>query len=113
MTLENTGQDWIVFNFLSVPQAAPVLGGLAKANDNWMIGWFYHRDNIEAATPRGSTGGTALISALKAGDYRVTWWNTLTGQPVKTETARAGKGGLPLQIPAVTRDVAVWAERAK
>ena len=113
VTLENTGQDWIVFNSLSVPGAAPVLNGYAKANDNWMIGWFYHRDNIEAATPTGNSVGTANVSALKPGNYRVTWWDTLAGQPLQSVTARADKSGLKLQIPAVSRDIAVWAQRLK
>ena len=111
VTLENTGQDWIVFDNLSVPNAAPILSGYAKANDNWMIGWFYNRDNIEAATPQGSSTGTALISPMKAGNYRVMWWDTLAGKPLQTVTARADKSGLKLQIPPVTRDIAVWAQK--
>ena len=113
VTLENTGQDWIVFNNLSVPDAAPILAGYAKANDNWMLGWFYHRDNIEAATPQGNSTGTALVSALKPGNYRVTWWDTVAGQPLQSVTARADKAGLKLQIPSVSRDIAVWAQRVK
>ena len=111
IALENTGQDWIVLNNLSVPDAAPVLSGYAKANDNWMIGWFYNRDDIEAATPQGSSPGTAIISPMKAGKYRVTWWDTLAGKPLQTVTARADKQGLKLQIPTVARDIAVWAQR--
>ena len=113
VTLENTGQDWIVLDALSVPGAAPVLAGYAKANDDWMIGWFYNRNNIEAATPTGSSRGTALISAVQPGNYRVIWWDTLAGKPLQTMTARADKTGLKLQIPVVTRDVAVWAQRVK
>ena len=111
ITLENTGQDWIVLDALSVPDAAPVLAGYAKANDNWMIGWFYNRDNIEAATPQGSSRGTALISALQPGNYRVTWWDTVAGKPLQAAMARADKTGLQLQIPDVKRDVAVWAQK--
>ena len=113
VALENTGQDWIVLNALSVPGAAPMLAGYAKANDNWMTGWFYNRDNIEAATPQGSSTGTATISALQPGNYRVTWWDTVAGKPLQIVMARADKDGLQLQIPSVTRDVAVWARRLK
>lgn len=113
VTLENTGQDWIVLNNLSVPGAAPILSGYAKANDNWMIGWFYHRDNIEAATPQGNSHGTALVSPMKPGNYRVTWWDTVAGKPLQTVMARADSKGLTLQIPSVTRDIAVWAQKMK
>ena len=113
IALENTGQDWIVLSDLSVPQAAPTLNGYAKANDSWMIGWFYHTDSIEAAVSQGSSVGGALISSLAPGDYRVTWWDTLAGKPLQTVMARADKLGLRLQIPLVTRDIAVWAERVK
>ena len=113
LTLENTGQDWIVLDALSVPEAAPILAGFAKANEDWMIGWFYHRDNIEVAAPRGSASGTALISPLKAGNYRVTWWDTLAGRSLQTTTARADEQGLKLQILPVSRDIAVWAQRVK
>ena len=111
VTLENTGQDWIVLSDLSVPDAAPTLDGRVRANRNWIMGWFYNRDNVEVATPQGLAGGTALIKNLDAGNYRVVWWDTLAGQPLKTETARADADGLKLQIPPVSRDVAVWAQK--
>ena len=111
VTLENSGQDWIVLNSLSVPDAAPTLSGIAKANDSWMIGWFYHTDSIEAKASQGSSVGEALVASLAPGDYRVTWWDTLAGAPLQSARARADKSGLRLQIPLVTRDIAVWAQR--
>ncbi len=113
LTLENTGQDWILLGALRVPEAAPLLDGYVKANGDWMIGWFFHRDNIEAANPQGSAKGTAQISSLEPGNYRVTWWDTLAGKPLQTTTVRADAKGLMLQIPPVTRDIAVWAQKMK
>lgn len=113
IALENSGQDWIVLSDLSVPGAAPVLNGTVKANDNWMIGWFYHRDTVEAATPQGSSVGEALVSSLKPGNYRVTWWDTVAGKPLQSVTTRADETGLRLRIPLVSRDIAVWAQKVK
>lgn len=113
VTLENSGQDWIVLGDLTIPDAAPTLDGRARASNDWVMGWFYNRAGIESATPPSLAGGTATIATLAAGDYRVTWWDTLAGQPLKTETVRADNNGLRLQIPSIARDIAVWAQRAK
>ncbi|RYX82414.1 DUF5060 domain-containing protein [bacterium] len=111
ISIENTGQDWVVLRDISLPGAATLLEGFAKATPSCAMGWFYHRANVEAATPQGQSGGTAKIGAVQAGNYAVTWWDTLAGKPLKTEQLKADKNGLTLQIPAISRDIAVWAVR--
>ncbi|BCM93173.1 hypothetical protein IAD21_05061 [Abditibacteriota bacterium] len=111
ISIENTGQDWVVLRDISVPGASMLLDGFAKTTPTCALGWFYHRANIETANPTTQSGGTAKIATMQPGNYAVTWWDTVAGKPLKTETARADQSGLTLQIPSISRDIAVWAVR--
>ncbi|HEX8464838.1 MAG TPA: cellulase family glycosylhydrolase [Abditibacterium sp.] len=111
ISMENTGTDWVVVRDISIPGAAMLLDGAAKAAPDYALAWIFNRQNIEEAAPTSSSTGTATIPGVGAGRYRVTWWDTLAGKPLKTEVATADAMGLKLQIPAVTRDIAVWAQK--
>ncbi|WP_157947562.1 DUF5060 domain-containing protein [Abditibacterium utsteinense] len=109
ISVENSGQDWVVLRDISVPGAAMLLDGKAKSAPNFAMGWFYNAANIEVANPVGSSVGTATIAGPRPGTYDVIWWDTLAGRALKIETARADGLGLRLQIPPVSRDIAMWA----
>lgn len=111
VSLENAGQDWVVLRDITIPGAAMMLDGIAKANSNFALAWFYSGENIEAEKPQGSLSGTAIVAGLQPGRYQVTWWDTVAGKPLQVETARADADGLHLQIPSVSRDVAVYARK--
>jgi hypothetical protein len=65
----------------------------------WKIG-------MEGATPAEITGAAVSIEGLKAGSYRVQWWDTREGKVVKEESATAGGTALRLGIPSFSRDIA-------
>ena len=65
----------------------------------WKIG-------VEGATPAEITGAAVSIEGLKAGSYRVQWWDTREGKVVKEESATAGGTALRLGIPSFSRDIA-------
>ncbi len=111
VSIENTGQDWVVLRDISVPGAAMLLEGFAKATPTCAMAWFYHHANIEARDPQTQSSGTAKIAAMQPGNYSVTWWDTVAGKPLKTEAARADETGLTLRIPSISRDIAVWATK--
>ena len=46
------------------------------------------------------------LTGLKAGTYRVEWWNTWKGEGVRSDTARAAKDALRLAAPSFSRDIA-------
>ncbi len=109
VTIENTGQDWVVLRDISVPGNAMLLGGLAKAAPDFAMAWFYHTANIETENPAGNSRGSATIVGPRPGLYSVTWWDTVAGKALQTATARADGLGLRVQIPEVSRDIAMWA----
>lgn len=109
ISIENSGQDWVVLRDIAVPGAATLLSGFVKSEPDCLMGWFYHQANIEAADPQTQSSGSAQIAGMQAGTYSVTWWDTVAGKPLKTESARADGNGLALQIPSISRDIAVWA----
>ena len=109
ISIENSGQDWVVLREVSVPGAAMLLNGLAKAAPGFAMAWFYHVGNIELDKPVGDSTGRATILGVRPGVYNVVWWDTLAGKALKTETTRADEDGLKLQIPPVSRDIAMWA----
>lgn len=63
-------------------------------------------------TPIGDIQGAAIsIQGLAPGTYRVEWWDTTEGKPIKTEKVSATGKALRLVIPAFTRDIACKVRR--
>ena len=52
-------------------------------------------------------GATVALHDLPAGRYSLTWWDTWSGVPLKTETADCNANGLLLRLPPLERDAAL------
>ena len=66
----------------------------------WKIG-------MEGVRPAEMKGASLRVEGLKAGAYRVRWWDTREGKVVREDTARAAAGAaVRLDVPAFTADVA-------
>jgi hypothetical protein len=65
----------------------------------WKIG-------VEGKTPAEIKGAAVTVEGLKAGAYRVAWWDTREGKVVKEEAAKADGAALRLAVPAFARDIA-------
>jgi hypothetical protein len=64
------------------------------------------------AEPLGSiTGATTAIEGMRDGRYRVEWWDTWAGKPIRTDHADCTDGLLKLALPDFERDVACKIER--
>ena len=110
VTLENSGKDWAQIKQFVLSDYASALGAYALSGPDFLAGWVYQRANILAEPEKlgASTIGQFALTGLRAGQYRATWWNTQTGQPISSEPIRVGAQGAVLQTPAVTRDVALF-----
>jgi hypothetical protein len=49
---------------------------------------------------------TIAIQGLKAGTYRVLWWDTWDGRIIKEDSVASSDGGLRMAVPSFTRDIA-------
>jgi len=61
---------------------------------------------VDGAKPAQIKGAAVKVTGLKAGPYRVEWWDTWKGTVLRRDTARASKDALSLPVPAFTRDLA-------
>jgi hypothetical protein len=51
-------------------------------------------------------GATLTLPGLKAGRYRVRWWNDVTGEPLASEELALPEGDATLRVPTFTRHLA-------
>ncbi|MBI2298120.1 MAG: hypothetical protein HYU66_04065, partial [Armatimonadetes bacterium] len=80
---------------------APALEVVGKGGADGAVAWVASRLAGDAVR------GTLTVPGLAAGEYRVTWWDTGTGQPSGEATVSAGAAGLKLETPAIAGDAAV------
>lgn len=115
VTLENSGKDWALIKQFTLTDYASVLGAYALASDDYFAGWVYHRANLMAAPDNlgAAVAGQINLPALKAGNYRATWWDTLAGKTLQSEEIKVETGATVLKTPAVERDVAVFVAPVK
>jgi len=80
--------------------------------------WIHHLDHCLAKRRLGVKpavlSGLALdIAPLKAGQYRVEWLNTLTGDTLQTSSCASIKGRLTLDCPSLRSDYALRVTRER
>ncbi len=68
---------------------------------------------MENLSPRQIAGATLTLDGLPAGDYRVEWWDTREGKPVRTDAVNAHDGKCGLSVPAFSGDIACKLRPAK
>ena len=104
--LSNTGKDWVALQEFTLDPFVPVLGAVGKGSDDFAVLWIFNR--TASGEPGDALEGTVAIPGLKAGDYRVIWWDTYAGKAIAVEHACAASGqSLRLKSPPIRRDVAL------
>ena len=108
--VENNGGDWIHLRELTLTPYAPQLAVLGKGAKDYAVMWVYRRDASDAAP----ISGTLAVPGLDAGEYRIAWWDTTKGTPIREERATV-VAGKPLSIPTgpIATDVAICIQRAE
>ncbi len=78
----------------------------------WISNRHHTWRNVVDAKPIAPVSGTITIPELRAGAYRVTWWDTYSGTATLTQTITATSAGLTLTLPTpLQSDLAVKFER--
>lgn len=109
--IENTGADWLVLARITFAPYGPVLNALGKAGDDFAALWVYRTEGT-AENPEADERASIRIPGLRAGTYRVTWWDCAAGRERETETVTlSAERPLTLRLPAGMRDIAAFLVR--
>ncbi len=117
IAIDNIAGDWLKIGSISLAGAMPSHARirrhvLADAASGQVIAWLHDVEsnwkNVDQA-PRTFTGLMLRLPVSRGGTYKVQWWDTATGQVIRTDNAAADGGFLRLNVPALTRDLAISA----
>ena len=112
LVVENPGSpDWFELAGIDFPVEIPVLAAIGRRSGDFIAVWVWHRAGVFALTPPAPVGGGLVLDAVPAGTWHVTWWDTLKGEPAGTADRVHPGGTLRLEIPPLSRHLAVWLER--
>jgi hypothetical protein len=104
----NSAPDGLAINTRGGP-AGSALAALAYGNSDSMLGWLYRSADYDSADPLdadGVTDAAVALAGMQQGNYRVTFWDTLKGQPVSATNALPQGGVLTVPVPGFGRDIA-------
>jgi hypothetical protein len=116
ITVENTGEDWLLIREFALSNYAPALTARARLGKEFAVAWVYHRANVDAESDENRTpaSGRLTLTGLKPGRYTATWWDTRAGKPMGSAEVTVGKEkeGAVLTTPSILRDVALYVSKA-
>jgi len=114
--VENLGNDWVAvtkytFAGCRVLDKPNVLVCGMKSKSVAVV-WLQNRESSWYNHGKEEKVGqvaafTLTLTGLTDGKYRLQWWETWKGEPVRTEHAEAKGGRLTLAVPPLATDVAV------
>ena len=106
ITLENPGADWVTIRKITVGPVGASVSALAKADPGGTRAALWLRRTATGAHPGG---GTATLSGLRAGAYKLIWWDTVAGKALRGQALSATSSGqLVVPLPAFTSDIAAY-----
>ncbi len=114
ITIENSGKDWAMLKEFHFSHYASALAAKALLGKDYAAGWVYHRDNYAIPYTQEksliSATGQVKIAGLQAGKYRVTWFDTRSGESLNTDDLLVAKKSDPVsvQTPAILRDASFF-----
>ena len=113
VSLENIGADWVTIRRFTLTDYAPPLASFALCNKGFVAAWICNRANIytDFGKENGAASGTLTLRVLDNGKYRATWWDTVSGQPLRVDDVTTVAGAIELQVPPVARDIALFVRR--
>lgn len=116
LTFENVaGPDWVRVSEIDFGDDTSALAAIGKRNDRFLALWVRHVTNLFSLTPAPAASGTLVLDDVPAGSWKITWWDTTTGQPAATPaptTLEHAGGPLRIETPAIERHAAVVLVRA-
>lgn len=90
----------------------PTLNVQAMGNGKQGCFYLFHFDNMLQPKPelvpedKRVTGATVYLDGYEDGNYKIDFWDTLTGQVVGSTTAQAANTRLTLPVPTFAQDLA-------
>ncbi|WP_395140835.1 cellulase family glycosylhydrolase [Armatimonas sp.] len=109
ITLENPGADWVTIRKITVGPVGASVSALAKSDQGGTRAALWLRRTATGAHPGG---GTVTLSGLRAGAYKLVWWDTDAGKALREQALSAtASGQLAIPLPAFTGDIAAYLTR--
>lgn len=113
--LSNTGKDWMSIKKISLTNYRT--GGFANVRafgiftgkdfiiwmQNREYNWQNNRKGIKSSVVKNAS---INIPGIKSGKYTIEWWDTFSGKVIKINTVSAKPGGLIINIPDFSKDIA-------
>jgi hypothetical protein len=120
VVLDNPDSDWLQLEYIEIAQyRTPIRAlGLADRNLGIMLAWMHHRDYTWESVAQGITPRpldvTLTIPDMPTGIYRMTFWDTTTGNVIGEETTTVtaiSSNVLRVSLPPFASQLAVRALR--
>jgi hypothetical protein len=120
VVLDNLGEDWLQLGYIEVGQLrSPARAlGLADSERGYALAWVQQRrytwESAADVLRMEPLPFDLLIPAMPAGQYRIVFWDVLTGSVLGDDTvtlADAAGGTLRVSLPPLTSPVALRAVR--
>ncbi len=113
ITLENTGQDGVTIRDFTFANTIKALTAYGLMDEQGAALWIYNRGQIFSPDATKTISGELSLTGLRAGNYRAMWFDTTSGQPIRTDALRISSDNATtvLQSPPILRDVALYIAR--
>lgn len=113
IVIENVGgPDWFALREFDPGVGVAALAAIGKRGPDFLALWVWHRDGLLARESPAAATATLVLDEVPAGNWRVTWWDSLKGTPGEPTIIRHAGGTLRLPTPPIRRQAAVLLERA-
>jgi len=118
--VDNLGNDWVAATKYTLAGCRvldkPNLLVCAMKSKSVAVLWLQNRESCWYNHGKGGKVGrvdasTLTLAGLGDGKYRLEWWETWKGEPLRAEQAEARDGRLQITIPPLATDVAVKIRR--
>jgi len=110
ITVENLGTDRVTVKYeltdYRAVHAAPPLRVVGLGNQSRAYLWIRNAGARSSLDPEPVAPSRVGVQGLRDGDYRIEFFDTVTGKPSTSSTARAQSGRLIVPVPAIATDIA-------
>ena len=111
LTLRNLGPDSFRLERIELDTTVPALAAVGRKAEGFAMLYVWHRAGVTAAIPPVAVNGRIALGPLRAGRWRVVWWDMAAARPA-TETLVEHPGGeFSLATPAIARHAAAFLEQ--
>lgn len=108
VTIRNPGgKDWFRVGGLDLGTQVPDLAAIGRRSADFVAVWLWRRTAVLSLAEPKAVAGTLVLDDLPAGEWRVTWWDSVVGTVTREATLRHAGGGLKLPTPPVGRHAAL------